>query len=831
MPSAHVFRYILVWLVILELGGVAHGDDVLTVWRTQTFELSLDGTGFFKKLAVQGNERNYIAKGQPAPLLTLRSGEKVFLPQQAAWNAAAERLTLSYGQGGPSAVLAVRIQSTHVTFELIEVTPSERVDLALWGPYPIDIHETVGEIVGVVRDRQVAVGIQSLNAKTIGGYPSTENDVTQGFSGDDTGVYPDLADDLKRGQGFRGDTARPTSFGCVLQAYARDRSQPRVIRNWGHERYQVKPWKDGGVVGSRIALFACREPQALETIGAIEVAEGLPHPVIDGVWGKVASSATASYLIVDFGESTIDRAIEMTRRAGLRYLYHSSPFATWGHFELKPQLFPNGWAGLKACVDKGRLAGVRIGFHTLSNFITPSDAHVTPEPDGRLAVIGETEILEDLSVDGESVRIGDPEFFRTPSALNAVRVGTELIRFSQVSSNAPWRLLGLKRGAWGTRAGAHARTQRIQRLLDHSYNVLFPDGDLSLDIARRIAALHNQTGALQMSFDGLEGNWASGYGDYGVAMFTKAWYDALDPSVRGQIINDASLPCHFNWHIHTRMNWGEPWYAGFRESQTAYRLKNQVLFERNLMPHMLGWFALRNNTSLEDAEWLLARAAGYDAGFALATSLASTAQLEADPSSAETAKQFGATATILQAIRRWETARMQGAFSKSVKALLRDNNREFELRDAHGSSAPGWDLFEVQTTRLLHTATNGGAREIQFQNARHEQPLQWIIQIAGKTPLSGLRLELNGALLLDLSNETLPAGAVLRSYGNGNCVVMDDSLREVRRFPLVAAAERVPQGSSKLNLHARPGQDTSIKLELRILGTPHYVAAKAREVK
>jgi hypothetical protein len=65
-------------------------------------------------------------------------------------------------------------------------------------------------------------------------------------------------------------------------------------------------------------------------------------------------------------------------------------------------------------------------------------------------------------------------------------------------------------------------------------------------------------------------------------------------------------------------------------------------FERNLMPHMLGWFALRADTSVEDAEWLLARAAGFDAGFALAASLASTAQLEADPESADAAKQFGA---------------------------------------------------------------------------------------------------------------------------------------------------------------------------------------------
>jgi len=97
------------------------------------------------------------------------------------------------------------------------------------------------------------------------------------------------------------------------------------------------------------------------------------------------------------------------------------------------------------------------------------------------------------------------------------------------------------------------------------------------------------------------------------------------------------------------------------------------------MPHMLGWFALRSDTSVEDAEWLLARAAGFDAGFALAASLASTAQLEADPKSADAAKQFGATPAILAAIKEWETARMARAFPPEVKAKLRDNTREFHL--------------------------------------------------------------------------------------------------------------------------------------------------------
>jgi hypothetical protein len=105
-----------------------------------------------------------------------------------------------------------------------------------------------------------------------------------------------------------------------------------------------------------------------------------------------------------------------------------------------------------------------------------------------------------------------------------------------------------------------------------------------------------------------------------------------------------------------------------------------------------------------DAEWLLARAAGFDAGFALATSLASTAQLAADPSSAEALQKYGATPAILEAIRQWETARMAGAFPESAKADLRDNTKEFHLEPA---GAGQWNLYPVLTAqpRALGPAT------------------------------------------------------------------------------------------------------------------------------
>lgn len=670
----------------------AAAEKALATWQTQTATFAINASGSLTAISRNTDGRNYLAPGQPAPLLSVRVGGKFYAPRKATWNARTKRLSLRYAKAGVTAVLHAEAKPTHVAFEVLDVHPKERVELVLWGPYPTTIGDIIGEVVGVVRNPEFAIGIQALNAKTLGGYPAQADDIETNYTADDSGNYPNLPAALKKNQLFRGDTARHTAFGSVLQAYCRNRSHDRIIANWGYKKYLAPAFHDDGVVGSKIALFACPAAQALETIGKIEVAEGLPHPMLDGVWAKVSPEASSSYLIVDFGEATIDRAIKMTKLAGLHYLYNSSPFATWGNFELKRNLFPHGWAGLRRCVEKARKAGIRVGFHTLSNFITPNDSYVTPKPDPRLARVGVSILTTNIDAVQKEIPVAAPDYFLRKTTMSTVVIGEELVRYSSVSTNAPWRLLDCQRGAWGTHAATHASGDAVAKLMDHPYKVFLPNADLTVEIARNIAKLFNYAGTRQLSFDGLEGAWSTGMGQYGRTLFTESWYDALKPELRGTI-NDASNPGHFNWHISTRMNWGEPWYAGFRKSQTLYRFKNQLYFARNLMPHMLGWFAVGPRTTVADAEWMLARAAGYDAGFALATSLASTAQLEADPHSADALKKYGATPAILAAVRTWETARMAGAFPPKVRVMLRDNKREFHL-EAVGTNQ--WDLYPME---------------------------------------------------------------------------------------------------------------------------------------
>ncbi|MDR3752122.1 MAG: hypothetical protein P4K94_11625 [Terracidiphilus sp.] len=652
--------------------------------RTLHAAFTIDATGALSAIACKG--RNVLAPGQPAPLLSLRAAGKLHAPNRAAWNAKNRKLTLGFDGIGATAVVAVGSKPSHLAFELTGLRTAEPVELALWGPYPLSIGDLVGEVVGVVRDSESAVGIQALNVKTLGGYPSVESDIApDGVAADDSGIYPGLPDELRKRQNWRGDTARHTEFGSSLQAYCRNRDRSRVISNWGHEKFVALPFADGGVVGSKIALFAVPAGEALPTLGAIEVAEDLPHPMIDGVWAKMSPRATASYLIVDFGEDTIDRAIEMTQRAGLKILYHSSPFETWGHFQLKPGLFPRGRDGFRNCVEKARRAGLGVGFHTLSNFITPNDPYVTPRPDPRLAQIGTSQLTAGLDAVQTEIPVSDPSWFQQKSVLHTVVLGEELVRFDAVSPEAPWRLLGCQRGAWGTVAAAHANGADAAMLMDHGYKVFLTDAALSVEVAHNIAAFCNETGAVQLSLDGLEGNWSTGMGQYGCSLFTSSWYDALSPALRGHVINDASNPHHFAWHIATRYNWGEPWYAGFRQSQTLLRLKNQLFYKRNLIPPMLGWFSLRPDTTLEDVEWLCARAAGFDAGFALVTSFDSKAtQTSASVTSLDSTK-----AAIFDVVRQWETARESGAFPESVKPALQDVSREFRLVAA----GPGeWEL-------------------------------------------------------------------------------------------------------------------------------------------
>ncbi len=725
-------------------------------YSTTELRLAIDRSGVVTSMFDVVHQKEYLANNQPAPFLSILRSGQVEKPATAA-SPLKNRLTFFFAASKVSIDVAVVTKPTHLTFEVIRVTPVDSVDGVVWGPYPTAISKTIGEIVGVVRDDQFAIGIQALNPKTLGSYP----DNAEGF-------------DMSRGR-----AAEPKPWGSVLQCYSLNRMKPRNADVWlgNFPNMPIPPIPGETVVGSKIALFGCPEPQALDRIGEIELAERLPHPMIDGVWFKKSSEQGRSYLIADFDEQTIDELLACTKRAGLMTLYHMEPFASWGHYEVNKKIFPDGAAGLRRCVEKAKALGIRLGGHTLTAFIQTNDPYVTPMPDQRLARTGSSRLTADISDSTTSIRVASPEFFDNEKAnwLHAAVIDQEIIRYRAASSEAPWVLLDCQRGAFGTRAGAHVKGTEIGKLLDHDYKVFFPNFELQREIARNLARTFNETGLSQMDFDGHEGCAATGQGAYAYELFPKDFYDNVDHTV----INGTSNSKHFYWHINSYCNWGEPWYEGFRESMQEYRIKNQELFERNYLPHMLGWYLLTETTSLSDIEWMLARAAGFNAGFALATSI-------------DAVRKNPEIGQILDAIREWESARRSKAFSPAQRELFRNPKTEFHLEATKQGT---WNLYayhqseEFRYENVIRQPGQPTGSRWEYSNPDQAQALQFKIRVAGDSgTVVNPRFEIDHSATVSFPVELSP-GQTLLCEGMATARIYDAKGRQVNA---IKASGQIP---------------------------------------
>lgn len=788
------------------------------LYETSYFKIEIDETGHL--VSIFGKQKNieYFPVGQTASLLSIRCNGEIELPSLIKQKN--NKLILQFIKNKVEAQINVVIKSEYISFELSRITPSDNVELVIWGPYPTTIRETIGECVGVVRDKQFAIGIQSLNVKTLGGYPTEENDIEPSYDIFSSGNLVDVSSDWKNKKSYRGQTARTQDFGSVLQAYCRNRNKERIISNWAHEFYVAPAYNDGGLIGSKIALFGCPIEKALETIGQIEIEEGLPHPTIDGEWVKTARSASASYLIIGFNENNLDQSIELTKKAGLKYLYHGGPFNTWGHFVLNEKSFPENWKSMKNCVDRAKAQGIKLGVHTLSNFITTNDAYVSPIPDKRLAKVGESFITADVGAESEEIFISSPQFFNQMknNSLHSVVIGNEIIRYKEVSTGEPWKLTGCVRGAFNTKAFSHKKGDTIGKLMDHGYKVFLSDASLSDEIAKNIARLFNETGLMQVSFDGLEGVWSTGMGQYARNLFTKTWFDNLKPELQGKVINDASNPSHFNWHINTRYNWGEPWYAGFRESQTNYRLMNQDFYRRNLLPSMLGWFSMSSQTSIEDTEWLLARAAGFDAGFAFNLSF-------------ENVEKNGQSEAIFKAMNTWESARMAGAFTSEQKLKMEDINNEYHLESAGTGE---WRLYPYQIKRFVHEQKVRQPGEplystFEFDNTFSDQPMMFILNLVpgennNSSSIGKILIEVNDYNKIEIPVDLKP-NQIMKLDEKGKFQVFDQNWKLINEVDINEKIPVLSRGKNKIIFDAEfiSQGSSKIKIEMKTIGKAELV--------
>lgn len=535
------------------------------------------------------------------------------------------------------------------------------------------------------------------------------------------------------------------------------------------------------------------------------MAEGLPHPVLDGQWVRASGAAGRPYLIAAFNEKTIDAMLEYTRCLGFPALYHSGPFKTWGHFDLLEDLFPNGRAGFKSCVDKGRVLGLRVGAHTLTNFITTNDDFVTTPANKGLMAAGVATLQEDIDPAATEIVVDREDYFQQTSNLNSVLVGSEIVRYRAVRGAGPYFLTDCVRGAFGTKAAAHARGDEVRMLMDHPYKTFFPDWPMQEELIRNLAGFFNETGASQMDFDGHEGTCYLGRGDFGHVHFVEAFLGRTDHLV----VNGSSNIGHYYWHFNSYINWGEPWYASFRESQSRYRFDNQPFLERNYMPNMLGWFLMTPATTVEDIEWMEARAAGYRAGYAF---VAEYETLTGNPD----------TDRIIAAIRTWEEAKDLKVFNEDQRARLKDPDRDFHLEKTGAGrwTLQSYDKFLFEHGKKVRQPGEPAASEWTFENAREPQPLRLQLLVTGEDAVAEeIVLEVDRFFRVTVPR-ALKKGQSLVWDGSDRAVIYNDKGQLIERVPLGKSLPLLEKGKHVIAVEAKftGGTEPVLKGTVRLKG-------------
>ena len=246
-----------------------------------------------------------------------------------------------------------------------------------------------------------------------------------------------------------------------------------------------------------------------------------------------------------------------------------------------------------------------------------------------------------------------------------------------------------------------------------------------------------------------------------------------------------------------------------------YRINNQAFCERNFIPKMLGWYLLTPTTCLSDMEWMLARAAGFDAGFALATS---PNALRKNP---ETGK-------ALDAIREWETARRSGVLTSTQREQLKNPKREFHLeRVADG----GWDLFpfhdspEFAHEQLTRQPGEPPLAQWNIANPDHPQELQFKLRVLGSSgSIVNPTFEIDRAATLQVPVE-VKAGQTLLVERDAIARVYDARGTQVKSVPLTTKLPLVQSGTNHLQFDCEFQGDTPPKVVVifKTVGQPSRV--------
>ncbi len=637
--------------------------------------LEMDGTGTVTGLDDSRTGRDYAAAGKSASLVSLVIGGEQVRPTKVAKDR--DLLVFTNDSVGFEVDVRVEDKAGYATFEAVKVDGPDGADVQtlLWGPLAMSITQTIGETVGVVRDSGFAIGLRPLTDRTEGAWPQEYQQF--GFESE----VDDNPSKLEVAPHEEFSAAGKTAWGSVLRAFTFDYTKERSRQNRNGYRLPVGPLPgdSGQVTGSKVALFGASPELTPTVLSNIARGEDLPYPTQGGQWQKTAQASSQSFLVLgDLRTTNIPTAAEYATAAGIDYIYSLpnavGPWQSTGHYQFNSSLGGND-AGARAAVDLAKANGVRIGVHTISDFISTNDPYVSPPADDRLATGGRAFLSRPLGAGDTTLYLDSGALLASGLPARLLRIGDEFVTYGEAKQvGTEWQLTGLQRAQWRSVAASHATGDQAARMVVNQYGGAIGGHAIIDEISTRLSTAWNSTGIMSNSYDGVESASESGWGPYGQALLVNGTY--AKTQAKDGYVTETSRMTSNTWDALTRASWGE-----VASTSMAQVFINNEFYRDNFLPGMLGWISLSGSENLLSVESKLARGAGLNAGAGFQTSVASLAA----------GGQNGQK--VLDAIKQWETARNLGAFTDAQRARLRDRSTNWHLTVVE----PGkkWSLQEL----------------------------------------------------------------------------------------------------------------------------------------
>ena len=478
-------------------------------------------------------------------------------------------------------------------------------------------------------------------------------------------------------------------------------------------RFRASTTAEHGLVGHRIGLAAGPREQLIPMLRAMAENEPVPQSRSGGPWAMGAAETRGSYLFADLAAKDTDAWIELARRGGFTNIHLHGWWNSLGHYEPRTAYFPNGLEDMKAAAARIRAAGLKPGIHTLTACISTNDPWVTPVPSPHLIASNSYTLAKPLAAADTTIFVNEPPgpnhdvVWSYSSNGNALRVGSELIRYSAISREPPYAFLECERGAFKTQGAAHPEGTAVD-YLQQRYLAFYPDpkSPLAAELADRIARVYNECGMEMIYFDGSEGMRSR----FGIDTMRWLIFQRLHGGV-----TEASCWGHNSWWIHSRLGaWDHPVWA-MRQFHDQHIRQAARFRQSDLLEPQLGWWAPRGPSNVarghfpDETEYFVAKNLAIDGPMSIqGVSVANR------PWNARIEEYF----TILGWYERMRLARY---FDDATLERVGEPGRDFRLRLGVDGQ---WQFTPVHLAKHRISALGNGSEQWETENGFAAQPLR-----------------------------------------------------------------------------------------------------------